>query len=411
MLIWYALLALIYGVYHAVFFSYSSYIFNYSKNRMLWGLVSYAINLTFWILSIRFLNTNYEALVAVLFICVLLAEFLLIFRLNFQRALYIALTFSLNILAKRTALFGAVSLFVGETVRETMNREFLQVLVMIIACGLSINTITLARKSLSKIHIDTILSDKKNIRFLTGIFAIINIGIIVIDSTFVVSDGGTGLLYFYVVSGLAFIASFAGFMVYAYQLARLKLMVYTVEATKQHNKMQRQLVSQLQLEAERDVLTGLLDRETITAVLDKNIAQQERFFLVFLDIDGLKYANDTYGHNEGDFYIKQVAKLVQESFESEAVGRYGGDEILVVGTYEEETQVNAQVVRCYAAVEQISQVYNKPYPTSLSYGIVFSANDSKTSLAEFIALGDERMYEMKKIRKKHRKTVTPKKIS
>ncbi len=410
MLVWYILLALIYGIYHVVFFSYAAHIFNYSKNQVPWCLLSYAINLAFWILSIRLYNTKYEAVISFLFICLLLAEFLMIFRLNFQNALYIALTFSLNLLAKRLALIGTITLFVGGTVEEMMRREFLQIVVMMIASGLSINTITLARKTLSKIYLDTILSDKKNIRFLTGIFAIINLGVIVIDSTFTATDGGNGLLYFYAFAGISFIISFAGFMIYAYQLARLRLMAHTVEETQARNRTQRQLVSKLKQEAERDMLTGLLDRETIVSILEKKISNKEQFFLVFLDIDGLKYANDTFGHNEGDFYITQAAEIVQASFAEDSVGRYGGDEILVVGSYTEEITVNAKVVRCYSTVERISTLHNKPYPTSISYGIVFSGNDSQTSLAEVISLGDQRMYSMKKMQKKHRKSVLPKNV-
>ncbi len=406
MLIWYALLALIYGIYHIVFFSYSSHIFNYSKNRVLWCFVSYVVNLSFWIVNIQFLGIKYEAITSLLFICLLLAEYLLIFRLSFQSALFISLTFALNLLAKRVALVGATTLFVGGTVEEVMSQQFLQAVVLILACGLSINTITLARKTLLKIYLDTILSDKKNIRFLTGIFAIINLGVHVIDGTFAAHDGASGQLYFYIFSGVIFILSFAAFMVYAYQLANLRLMVHTVETTQAHNKTQRQLVSQLKQEAEKDMLTGLLERETIMSILANKIEKKERFFLVFLDIDGLKYANDTFGHNEGDFYIKQVADIAQEAFGGDSVGRYGGDEILAVGSYNEDIQVNAKVVRCYTAVQQISTLHNKPYPTSISYGIVFSENDSETSLSELISLGDERMYEMKKKRKKHRKTAS-----
>ncbi len=408
MILWYGALAIVYAIYHLVFFSFSTQIFNYSGNKLAWGSITYVVNLAYWLAYIHWFSAIYEAVAATLFIVLLLVEFLLIFRLKFQLALYIALTFALNLLAKRLALLGGIALFFGGTVAEVMADPVLRLAVMLLACGMSVNTIALARKSLSKIYLDTILSDAKNIKFLTSVFFIINITIITIAATMYIPDGGTGLLMFYTISGLGFILAFLVFMVYAYQLANLHLVAETARMTEAQNEEQKRLLVQLVHESERDVMTGMLDRDRIEEIIHTKIQRRENFFLAFLDIDGLKYANDNYGHSEGDFYIHAVSETVREWFPGDSVARYGGDEILVVGKFQDELEVSAKVVHCYTAVEQIAVQHHKAYTTSISYGIVFSNGNPNITPKQIIALGDQRMYEMKKLRQKQRKAVAPK---
>ena len=51
-----------------------------------------------------------------------------------------------------------------------------------------------------------------------------------------------------------------------------------------------------------------------------------------MDLDGLKYINDTYGHKEGDFAIKSVAEVISASCgPTDICGRLGGDEFVVLG--------------------------------------------------------------------------------
>ncbi len=409
MILWYVLFAVIYALYHTTFFSYSTYIFNYSKSKAIWGTVTYVINVSFWILYSTFFSLQYEPIAMLLFILILFLEYRFIFGLSIPVTIYISQTFSLNLLAKRIALIGGIPLFLGQSIYDVFDEPFYRLLIILISSGLSINTIALARKSLSKIYLDTILSDQKNILFLTGVFTIVNITIIAISTTFSYSDIGSSMLLFYVFSGVSFILAFLVFLIYAYQLANIIILAQTTKTMEEHNKEQELILNQLKEEASKDVLTGILSREAITTILQDHISQPENYFLVLIDIDGLKFANDNFGHGEGDFYINQVANVLCTYFNNESVGRYGGDEFLIIGNYDSEFDLTSRVIRCYTAVEQISKKFNKNYPTSISYGIVFSSNDHHTSAQQFIALGDQRMYEMKKLRQKQRKTTAVKK--
>jgi diguanylate cyclase (GGDEF)-like protein len=88
--------------------------------------------------------------------------------------------------------------------------------------------------------------------------------------------------------------------------------------------------------ATRDPLTGVLNRRGVEERMPELMALAERqessLFVAFVDIDALKVANDRYGHEFGDSLIIAVARSVEASVRaSDAVGRWGGDEFIVVG--------------------------------------------------------------------------------
>jgi len=99
----------------------------------------------------------------------------------------------------------------------------------------------------------------------------------------------------------------------------------------------RTLQDQLKSQAIRDDLTGLANRrllvEQIDAMLRRSVRTSETVSIVYLDLDGFKAVNDTYGHATGDLVLKTTAeRLTRASRGSDLVGRLGGDEFVVVAT-------------------------------------------------------------------------------
>lgn len=99
----------------------------------------------------------------------------------------------------------------------------------------------------------------------------------------------------------------------------------------------RRLFAQVRSEAERDHLTGLLnrrafDRDLNTAV-DRAVAENSPLALYFLDLDGFKRYNDAHGHTEGDHALQRIARaLLAQVRDSDQVYRFGGDEFVVIAT-------------------------------------------------------------------------------
>ena len=80
-----------------------------------------------------------------------------------------------------------------------------------------------------------------------------------------------------------------------------------------------------------DYLTGLPLREDIKLYIEDRIKMGEPFHVYMVDIDYFKVINDQFGHLRGDEIISDVAELLKHSInEKEFVGRYGGDEFVIV---------------------------------------------------------------------------------
>jgi len=80
-----------------------------------------------------------------------------------------------------------------------------------------------------------------------------------------------------------------------------------------------------------DSLTGLVNRETILEYVQYLMDNNKKFSLVEADLDNFKYVNDNYGHLVGDQVLKAVSsKLVEITRSKALIGRYGGDEFILV---------------------------------------------------------------------------------
>lgn len=91
----------------------------------------------------------------------------------------------------------------------------------------------------------------------------------------------------------------------------------------------------LRVLATRDALTGLFNRRAILEMLDRELARAKRdqsgVSVLIADVDYFKQVNDLHGHAAGDAVLRQVAERMTASVRAyDAVGRYGGEEVLVV---------------------------------------------------------------------------------
>ncbi len=129
-------------------------------------------------------------------------------------------------------------------------------------------------------------------------------------------------------------------------------------------------------------------------------------FACVIDMDGLKYINDTFGHQEGDFGIITVSKAVKAITEdNEICVRAGGDEFFVIGIgqYDDERLENKKKL-FYKSLESVTEGKEKPYIVTASMGAVVRPLAEITQLDDVLIDADEAMYRNKVERKMGRES-------
>jgi diguanylate cyclase (GGDEF)-like protein/PAS domain S-box-containing protein len=151
-----------------------------------------------------------------------------------------------------------------------------------------------------------------------------------------------------------------------------------------------------------DPLSGLFTRRYFEEWIDKEMERNKRnstapaIGLLMFDLDKFKSINDTYGHQAGDYVIATTAKILKESArKSDIIGRYGGEELLVllVGTTPRGTCAAAEKFR--KAVQEHEYIHEgKRIPVTTSVGASFflSKDDNRVDV---VKRADECLYQAK----------------
>lgn len=153
-----------------------------------------------------------------------------------------------------------------------------------------------------------------------------------------------------------------------------------------------------------DSLTGCYSRGYGLELLDRQIKLSHRskspLLLAFLDIDRFKEINDTFGHDEGDKALKEVAELFKSTLrEVDIICRMGGDEFLII--FPDNSLKEAPLIkeRLNRGLIKLDQTSKKPYKIELSIGLSCYDPDNPQSMDELIRIADKKMYEEKKNKK------------
>lgn len=131
----------------------------------------------------------------------------------------------------------------------------------------------------------------------------------------------------------------------------------------------------LRKKAERDALTGLLNRQAFEQLKSQLRISSEHLAFLIIDVDVFKSINDNYGHDVGDQALIKVARLLDENFRKvDYVLRIGGDEFAVI--MEKTGPDKKPIIR--SKIEAINEILQHPedeavFPKySVSVGIAFS---------------------------------------
>jgi diguanylate cyclase (GGDEF)-like protein len=177
-----------------------------------------------------------------------------------------------------------------------------------------------------------------------------------------------------------------------------KLLMRAVQCAAKQYMMQAQLGNL----ALTDELTGLCNRRGFMAIAERQLKIAHRtgrgILLFFIDIDGMKQINDSFGHGEGDLTLKRVAKALKLTFrDSDVIARLGGDEFAVLAI--EASDNSEAVIRARLSEDlKSASAAEARYAINLSLGAVRINNCSNASIGEWMVSADQAMYEQKRRR-------------
>jgi len=163
-----------------------------------------------------------------------------------------------------------------------------------------------------------------------------------------------------------------------------------------HQRKERELMHAQQ--AITDTLTGLYNRYAFENQVNRMIDRKTHFTLFYIDLDGFKPINDSYGHKVGDIILQNVARRLEKDILAKAIAcRIGGDEfVITVADHERTTPVEA-------IADNIIQTLSKPFEINKQLFLSISASigiahfpTHGSSHENLLATSDTAMYVAKK---------------
>lgn len=186
-------------------------------------------------------------------------------------------------------------------------------------------------------------------------------------------------------------------------IAILQLMSGVIAAAMYHAS--KYDIEQLYHQATHDAMTNLPNRahyfERLRSTLALAERQRHKVGILGVDMDGLKYINDTYGHRAGDAAIREIGQRLREQVrQSDLVARIGGDEFMVLLTdIGDQQQIEAKVEHL---VQQACRSYHfegNVLPLSVSIGSAIYPDDGH-HIDMLTERADQAMYQRKRTRQK-----------
>lgn len=169
-------------------------------------------------------------------------------------------------------------------------------------------------------------------------------------------------------------------------------------------QLQEELLSALrasEFQATHDSLTGLWNRYAILGILKKELSRSDREELsigvIMADVDHFKKINDTYGHLAGDEVLRQTASRIVSSLRPyDSVGRYGGEEFLMV-------MPSCSITNALNIAERLRSTFEKnpisnaegTFPVTLSFGLVLVNGKDCQDTDIIVGRADDSLYKAK----------------
>ncbi|MBA3613482.1 MAG: diguanylate cyclase [Nitrospirales bacterium] len=168
--------------------------------------------------------------------------------------------------------------------------------------------------------------------------------------------------------------------------------------------LQNELISAretLRIQAMQDPLTQILNHgaivDTLLREIDRAHREEQPLSLILADLDGFKNVNDSYGHVAGDHVLVEVARRMRFCLRSyDAIGRYGGEEFLMVLPNSDAAQAVRLAERIRVAVsEKPFRVHNADLTVTVSQGVTTWTDPCPIPIEQLIQSADGVLYLVK----------------
>lgn len=171
---------------------------------------------------------------------------------------------------------------------------------------------------------------------------------------------------------------------------------------------QRTLENKLQEMSITDELTGRLNRRGFLVMAEQQLKAARRgenkLYLLYADLDNMKWINDTLGHEQGDAALRDTATLLASTFrESDIIARLGGDEFVVLLAAGPDGGGRERVAARFReglAAENAGK--KRPFTLQISVGVAEYDPDQPIALEKLIAQADAMMYAAKEKARRER---------
>ncbi len=217
------------------------------------------------------------------------------------------------------------------------------------------------------------LTETRNYSEMISIGAVVLLVSIIFDSAYFYSDKYIeGQFAINIVTSIIYSLLFYYLLVYTIKFANMNL--YRRKTDEIRDVYHRTIAKRAIMESQvlLDGLTNLYNRKFMYDAIGKLCAaHRDGFVVMYIDANGLKYVNDTFGHQSGDRYLQAVSYAISSSLrEQDYAGRIGGDEFLVLLENIQEKDICIVERRIHDAIE-VQNELEKEFNMSVSIGSLY----------------------------------------
>ncbi len=365
------------------------------KNKWIFGALA-LVNSSLFAL-VQYLNVPVYVVI-IFFLIAFIIEFKLISKTDFIQVFCGASIFVLHLSALTTPIFVIFSNIYKIPPAEIARGTYYDHVIVIIVCVF----LTFAHELVKK-HIDNTSIQRVTVKSRHSILLLASVSLVVILQISHIKaifgeDFYPEQILLSITISLASLLIFYLFFLYAINLIDASMYKRYSDKVKGEQKIISEKKETLITKIERDNLTGVFNRGYIMSALEKMCSEESElvnFYVLFIDINALKYTNDTYGHSAGDrLIIKITHSILNTVREHDIVARIGGDEFLVI-------LAEPQVESCEGIVDRITQNIARENETeeflvSASIGwICVDEQTKKQGVRHILSVADENMRENK----------------